>query len=109
MIPSGDLTQLFELQRPSNERNDAGEVVTTWTKVRTIRGSYEAQSYAEASRRGQLGGNLQATVITRYIDGVDGTMRLIWKSNGDRVLMISAAVPVGLREDLELTVEERRT
>lgn len=109
MVPSGELNQLFELQRPEKTRNEAGETETTWVKVRRFWGSYEATTYGEQSRRGQVGGNLQATVTCRWMNGVDGSLRLVWKSNGDRVLMISSVVPLGIREDLELTVEEHVT
>ena len=106
MRSSGELVERFELQRPTSSRNEAGENVPGWEKVRDLLGSYEATSYAEASRRGQIGGNRMATVFVRWVDGVDGSMRLVWRSNGDRILMISSAVPIGRREDLELTVEE---
>lgn len=105
-IPSGILSEVYDLQRPVETRNAAGESVPTWETVATIYGSYEAISYAELARRGQIGGSLQATVRMRHRDGVLGNMRLVWKSGGGRVLMITSIVPKGRRDEIELTVEE---
>jgi SPP1 family predicted phage head-tail adaptor len=109
LLPSGLLSEVFEIQEPVSTRNAAGENVTNWTPVRQVYGSYEAISYSEQARRGQIGGNLQATVRIRYVDGVTGMMRLRWVSRGDRILMIAGLVERGRREELELTVEEQAT
>jgi SPP1 family predicted phage head-tail adaptor len=108
-VPSGILTEVFEIQEPVSTRNAAGESVTTWEAVRQVYGSYEAVSYSEQARRGQIGGNLQATVRIRYVAGVTGLMRLRWVSRNDRILMIAGVVERGRREELELTVEEQAT
>lgn len=106
MIPSGRLTHRYELQRPDKTRNDdTGESVTTWVKVRTFMGSYDQETYSQASRRGQIGGNRQITVICREFDGVDGSMRLLCLSRDSEVLTISSVVEVD--GDLEITVEEQ--
>ncbi len=107
MLPSGILTETFEIQEPISTRNAAGEGVTTWQAVRTVYGSYEAVSYSEQARRGQIGGNLQATVRIRFVAGITGAMRLRWVSRSDRILMIAGVVERGRREELELTVEEQ--
>lgn len=109
MLPSGILTEVFEIQGPVSTRNAAGESVTTWQTIRRVYGSYEAVSYSEQARRGQIGGNLQATVRIRYVDGVTGSMRLVWTSRAGRILMIAGVVERGRREELELTVEEQAT
>lgn len=106
-LPSGILSEVFEIQEPVATRNAAGESVTTWSAVRQVYGSYEALTYSEQARRGQIGGNLQATVRIRYVAGVTGAMRLRWVSRADRVLMIAGVVERGRREELELTVEEQ--
>lgn len=107
MLPSGILTEVFAIERPSITRNAAGESVTTWERLRTVFGSYEALSYNEQARRGQIGGSVQATVRTHYVDGVLGSMRLVWLSRSNRILMISGVVEKGRREELELAVEEQ--
>lgn len=107
MLPSGILTEVFELQRPVATRNAAGESVTTWEAVRKFFGSYEAITYSEQARRGQIGASLQATIRARWIPGVAGNMRLRWVSRRGRILMIAGIVERGREDELELTVEEQ--
>lgn len=109
MLPSGILTEVFAIERPAVTRNAAGESVTTWQRVRTVFGSYEALSYNEQARRGQIGGSVQATVRIHYVPDVAGTMRLVWLSRSSRILMITGVVEKGRREELELAVEEQAT
>lgn len=108
-IPSGILTEVYALERPVPVRNAAGESVTTWQPVRRLYGSYEAVSFSEQVRLGQIGGNLQAIVRIRYAADVTSDMRLRWLSRGGRVLMIASVVERGRRDELELTVEEQAT
>ena len=104
---AGRYREVFVLERPVRTRNAAGGTVETWETVATIFGSYEATSYNEQARRGQVGGGISATVYTRYRSDVAGDQRLRWPSRGDRLLYVSAVVEQGNREDLELTVEEQ--
>lgn len=105
--PAGRYREVFVVERPVRSRNAAGGTVETWESVCTIFGSYEATSYSEQARRGQIGGGISATVYTRYRDGISGDMRLRWLARNDRLLYISAIVEQGNREDLELSVEEQ--
>jgi SPP1 family predicted phage head-tail adaptor len=107
MIPSGILTEVYEIQQPVSTRNAAGENVTTWDPIRKVYGSYEPVSFSEQARRGQIGASLQATVRIRYVAGVASNMRLRWVSRDDRILMIAGVIERGRREELELTVEEQ--
>ena len=104
---AGTYRDVFAVEAPTRSRNAAGGTVETWSEVCRIYGSYEAISYSEQARRGQIGGGLSATVYTRYRDGITGEMRLRWISRNDRVLYISSVVEQGNREDLELSVEEQ--
>ena len=100
---AGSYREVFAIESPTRTRNDAGGIVETWSEVARIYGSYEATSYVEEGRRGQI----TATVYTRYRSDLTGEMRLRWVSREDRILYISSVVEQGNREDLELTVEER--
>jgi head-tail adaptor len=100
--PAGRYRELFVLERPVRTRNAAGGTAS-------ILGSYEATTYSEQARRGQVGGGISATVYTRYRAGVAGDMRLRWPARSGRLLFISAVVEQGNREDLELSVEEQAT
>lgn len=104
MIATGRLTHRFELQRPVQTRNASGENLTTWSKVRSFLGSYDQETYSQAQRRGQVGGNRQATVICREFAGVDASMQLVCHSRGGDVMKISSVVEQD--GDLILTVEE---
>jgi head-tail adaptor len=104
MIATGRLTHRFELQRPVQVRNASGESITTWTKVRPFLGSYDQETYSQAQRRGQIGGNRQATVICREFEGVDASMQLVCHSRGGDVMKISSVVEQD--GDLVFTVEE---
>lgn len=104
MIATGRLTHRFELQRPVQTRNASGESITTWTKVRPFLGSYDQETYSQAQRRGQIGGNRQATVICREFEGVDASMQLVCHSRGGDVMKISSVVEQA--GDLVFTVEE---
>jgi head-tail adaptor len=108
-LPAGILREAFVIESPTEARNELGESVQTWSTFATVRGSYEATTYFEQSRRGQIGGTVSATVRVRYVPGVTGAMRLRWVSRGDRLLYISGVVERGHREELELSVEEQAT
>lgn len=107
--PAGRYREVFVIEQPVRTRNAAGGTVETWETFATIFGSYEATSYQEQARRGQIGGGISATIYTRYRAGIAGDMRLRWPARGDRLLYISAIVEQGNRDDLELTVEEQAT
>jgi head-tail adaptor len=104
MIASGRLTHRFELQRPVQTRNASGESLTTWGKVRSFLGSYDQESYGQAQRRGQVGGNRQATVICRKFQGIDASMQLVCHSRNGDIMKISSVVEQD--GDLVITVEE---
>lgn len=104
MIATGRLIHRFELQRPVQQRNASGESITTWSKVRDFMGSYDQESFVQAQRRGQVGGNRQATVACRKFSGVEATMQLKCLSRNGDIMKISSVVEAD--GDLVLTVEE---
>lgn len=107
VLPAGMLREMFAIESPTETRNDVGEMVQTWTERGRVFGSYQAVSYAELSRRGQVGGNTSATVMIRYYPGLQANWRLRWISRDEhRLLYISAVVEQGNREAMELSVEE---
>jgi head-tail adaptor len=104
VIATGRLIHRFELQRPVQTRNASGESITTWSKVRDFMGSYDQESFVQAQRRGQVGGNRQATVSCRKFAGVEATMQLKCLSRNGDIMKISSVVEAD--GDLVLTVEE---
>lgn len=108
-IPAGQLRETFAIEEPSETRNEFGESIQEWTEVGRRRGSYEAFSYFEQERRGQIGGAISATVMIYAFPGLTGRHRLRWVSRGDRILYISSVIERGVRDHQELTVEEQAT
>ena len=106
VLPSGILREYFAIESPTETRNAVGEMVQEWDEVARVYGSYEALSYVEQARRGQVGGSTSATVRIRYYEGLQANWRLRWLSRGDRLLYISGVVEQGHREAMELSVEE---
>ena len=106
VLAAGRLREFFAIQSPTETRNAVGELVQEWEEVDRVFGSYEALSYNEQARRGQVGGTTSATVMIRYYAGLQANWRLVWLSRGDRVLYVSGVIEQGEREALELSVEE---
>lgn len=107
MLPAGTLRERFAIEEPTETRNSLGESVQTWSEVGQRLGSYEATTYAEADRRGQMTGTVSAVVRMHYFPGLTGRHRLRWLSRDDRVLYISAVIERNNRREHELTVEEQ--
>lgn len=103
---AGNYREVFTVEQATRSRNDAGGTVESWKVIGKVYGSYEAVTYSELARRGQVGAELQATVYCRYRPDITGGMRLRWR--GDRLLYISSVVEQLKGHDLELTVEEQR-
>lgn len=108
-IPAGILREVFAIESPTETRNALGESVQVWQEEGRRYGSYEAVSYSEQTRRGQIGGSSSATVRIRYFPGLTGKHRLRWISRDGRVLYISSVIERGFREEHELAVEEQVT
>lgn len=108
-IAAGQLRELFAIESPTETRNSLGESIQVWQEEGRRYGSYEAISYSEQTRRGQIGGSVSAVVRIRYFNGLTGKYRLRWLSRDGRVLYISGVVEKGFREEHELAVEEQAT
>ena len=109
VVASGRMRELFAIESPTETRNAVGELVQEWEEVGQTFGSYEALSYNEQARRGQVGGTTSATVMIRYYPGLEANWRLRWVSRDDRLLYISGVIEQGFREAMELSVEEQAT
>lgn len=103
---AGRYREVFTVEEAQRSRNEAGGTVETWRAIGRVYGSYEAVTYSEQARRGQIGAGLQATVYCRFRPDIVGGMRLRWR--GERLLYISSVVEQPGGDDLELTVEEQR-
>ena len=105
-LSAGVMRERYAIEAPTENRNELGESVQEWEEIAQVWGSYQAVSYSEQSRRGQVGGSISAIVRIRYYPGLQGTWRLRWISRDDRILWISGVVERGNREEHELDVQE---
>ena len=104
-ISAGKLRELLVIETPTEARNALGETTQTWSEFARRRASVDTISYSEQSRRGQIGGSTSYQVNLRYLEGLTGSMRLIWPARGGLTLYISSVVEKGNREEHELTCE----
>ena len=104
-ISAGKLRELLVIESPTEARNALGETTQTWSEFARRRCAVDTVSYSEQSRRGQIGGSTSYQVNLRYLEGLTGSMRLIWPARGGLTLYISSVVEKGNREEHELTCE----
>ena len=104
-ISAGKLRELLVIESPTEARNALGETTQTWSEFARRRCSVDTVSYSEQSRRGQIGGSTSYQVNLRYLEGLTGSMRLVWPARGGLTLYISSVVEKGNREEHELTCE----
>jgi hypothetical protein len=65
--------------------------------------------YSEQQQRQQLGGSVSHMVRIRYLEGLNGSMRMRWITRGDRLLYVTSVVERNDREEHEVTCEEKVT
>lgn len=101
---AGSRRHTFRFERPVETRNAVGEVVqSSWEKVTRRRGSARQVAYTEGTERQQTVGqsSFEITVpFVRYADGteLDGKCRIVWESNGGRILYPTSVVSDGTLE-----------
>lgn len=109
MQPAGTRRHLFRFERPVETRNAVGEVVhASWSKVGRRRGSCEQLGYGESTERNQTIGQASYQIVIPWLDGLDGTCRVVWESNGGRVLYVTSVVD-DERDEQTIQASEKRT
>jgi head-tail adaptor len=110
---SGSLREVVVVEEPVEVANDLGEKELLWRSFRgatgdTYRAAVRQTSGAESSQRGGVATYAAFEVRTRPIPGLANTMRLRWKSRGDRVLYVQSIVEEGtVVKSLRIDCEER--
>jgi hypothetical protein len=90
---AGTRTHTFRFERAIESRNAVGEVVQgSWTKLARRRGSIKQVSYGESNERKQTIGQSSFEIIVPFVDGLDGTCRVVWESGGNRILFPTSVV-----------------
>jgi len=99
MSPAGRRIHTLRFERPVETRNAVGEVVqSSWVKIARRRGSCDQVSYGETTERNQTVGQSAFSIVVPYVDGLDGTCRVVWESEGNRVLFATSVVARGRDE-----------
>lgn len=108
-MPAGKLREVVELQETGDVHQGGGVYAPGWANrfSGNIRAEIVPQSGRMAMRAEQRVDNHRYLVRIYRRDGIDNTMRLIWKNEGNRVLMIeSVGLPPSDRRMMELVCYE---
>lgn len=99
MILPGKLRDKIEIQSVTEGENNFGEVTRSYSTYRTVWASVEGVSSRESlGPTGKVDFSISHRVRMRYVDGLNNTMRIIWRN---RTLEI-----VGLLEHANRTEHE---
>ena len=104
MIDAGKLRERVTIQQATETRNALGETVQSWATVAERWASVDGLSSREVLLQGQQRTEVSHRVRMRYVDGMTGTMRLLWRG---RVLEISSLLEHANRSEHELLCTER--
>jgi len=104
MIDPGLLRERVTIQQAAETRNALGEVVQGWVAYTERWASVDNLSSRETLLQGQQKTDLTHRVRMRYVPGLVGTMRLLWRG---RVLEITSLNERDNRSEHELLCTER--
>jgi len=104
MIDPGRLRERVTIQQATESRNSLGETVQSWETYAERWASVDGLSSREVLLQGQQKTEVSHRVRMRYVDGMAGTMRLLWRG---RVLEISSLLEHNNRSEHELLCTER--
>lgn len=104
MIDPGRLRERVTIQQATENRNALGETVQSWATFAERWASVDGLSSREVLLQGQQRTEVSHRVRMRYVDGLTGTMRLLWRG---RVLEISSLLEHANRSEHELLCTER--
>ena len=108
-IPAGILREKIVIEQQTETRNAFGEATSSWSTFATRRASVESISYSETQKQNRIGGSATWIVRCHYVEGLTGKMRVRWASRGNRYLYVSSVVERGVRNEHEITCEEKTT
>ena len=104
MIDPGRLRERVTIQQATENRNALGETVQSWATFAERWASVDGLSSREVLLQGQQRTEVSHRVRMRYVDGLAGTMRILWRG---RVLEISSLLEHANRSEHELLCTER--
>ena len=104
MIDPGRLRERVTIQQATETRNGLGETVQSWATFAERWASVDGLSSREVLLQGQQRTEVSHRVRMRYVDGMTGTMRILWSG---RVLEITSLLEHNNRSEHELLCTER--
>lgn len=104
MIDPGKLRERVTVQQATETRNRLGETVQSFVTYAERWASVAGISAREFLISGQQQTEITHRVRLRYLDGLNSTMRILWRG---RVLEIASALEHNNRSEHELLCTER--
>lgn len=101
----GELRERVRIERlaSSLERADSGAEIPAWETVDTVWASVDPTGGSEQMTSGQVQANARYVVVARWLDEVTPKDRLVWVTNGNKVLnIVSVGDSVGTGNSLEI-------
>lgn len=100
----GRLDRRISIEQPVNDQLATGEPVITWVKIADVWAELMPQSGGEAFTTGQRTSQQQVQFRIRKRDGIEPTMRVVWRSkyyeildvgepDRDRFLILTCTTP----------------
>ena len=104
MIDPGRLRERVTVQQATENRNALGETTQSWATFAERWASVDGLSSREVLLQGQQRTEISHRVRMRYVAGMTGTMRILWRG---RVLEIASLLEHNNRSEHELHCTER--
>jgi len=79
-LSPGDMWTRVEIQSADKSQNEVGETVLTWSEYVTVWASVESLSARETERFAETVGFMTHRVKIRYVAGLTGAMRIIYRN-----------------------------
>jgi len=104
-LPAGDMWTRVTIQRAAKSQNEVGETVLTWSDFATVWASVDTLSSREMERFAETVGFMTHRVKIRYLNGLTGAMRIIYR---DRTLEIGQIIEHDRLWHQEIICTEKR-
>jgi len=104
-LSPGEMWTRVTIQSAANSQNEVGETTLTWSDFATVWASVESLSARETERFAETVGFMTHRVKIRYLDGLTGAMRIVYR---DRTLEIGQIIERDRLWHQEIICTEKR-
>ena len=105
-LSPGEMWTRVTIQQAATSQNEVGETVLAWSTVATVWASVESLSARETERFAETVGFMTHRVKIRYLDGLTGAMRIVYRN---RVLEIGQILERDRLWHQEIICTEKRS